>query len=185
MRTQGYDISAHDWASMTGEPHVVARAGSVGGVDAGGRVGAVIATSGDIAQLDSKIRQLETATDAPGQFAKFTPSLVTDWVAFRADWAQFFADHSGGAGAIPFIIQQDVTDRYTEFVGRYNEMLRRIVDAGVPTSATPSGPHGADKTLLQRFADFVGIPATVAPYAAAGGVAVGAGAVYLLLRKSR
>lgn len=155
-------MNANDWAMLTG-------------ADAS-RVGVLVATEADIAALDLKVRQLIADTDAPGQFAKLPPPLVSDWLVFRADWAQFFADHSGGAAAIPLIIQQDVTDKFVDMTARYNSLLARIRAAGVSTVAKQSGPQGSDMTLLDRLSLALGVtPTTV-------GVGAGiAGAVAVLL----
>jgi hypothetical protein len=161
-----FDVSRHDWATLTGEPHVVPA----------GQVGVAVATEADIGALDGKVRHLESDTDAPGQFGKMDVSLQMDWITFRAEWAKFFGDHSGGALGIPFVIQQNVTDDFVQFVARYNELLRRIKAAGVKTTATPSGPSGGEPTItdsvLGWIADKTGVSMNAAPYVLAGGVAV-------------
>lgn len=159
MNTSGFQVSAAEWGTLTGEPHVV------------GRVGALEATSGDIAALDAKVRHLIASTDAPGEFAKLDPSLVADWIGFRAEWAQFFADNSGGAFAIPLIVLQGVQDKFAIFVSRYNELLVRIKAAGVKTDATPSGSSGGNRSWLEVAADAVGLSRAAAPWVA-GGVAL-------------
>jgi hypothetical protein len=170
-----YDVSAAQWGSLTGEPYYFAPQGHVAGIS---RVGVVVATSADIVALDGKIRALESATDAPGQFAKLDPSLVTDWIAFRGDWAQFFAENSGGAMAIPLIIQNDVSASFNQFVGRYNELLRRITAAGVgiPPEAQPSNPSGGDQSWFDKLSSALGSATSATPYVA-GGVIVLLGAV--------
>lgn len=147
-----FDVSAHEWGTLSGESHVVARVGDVlTTVDDA----EMVQLDGRMSVLDGMIQNFEfapTPETTPDEFAHaavLTTSLRLRWGAFFPSWRAWRDAHAKGFTRIP----QSAAIEFGKFKVQYNEFAGELAALGgpsaphEPTDAPPPGASSVDKLL--------------------------------------
>lgn len=140
----------------------------------GDSVGEKVVLWPEVEKHDARVRNL--ATDASQQQAK-TPqwaAWATDWGLYLVDWRTWYTQalaNSRKIGLPDAVFGDEHVAEYDAYVARYNELLRRFLEAGGKTSAAPGEPPvppwekyakwGAGAALLLGAAYLVGSSAAL------------------------
>jgi hypothetical protein len=123
-----FDVSAFQWGSLTGEPHLVPS----------GRVGAD--PTPRVHALDVEIHSTGDAIQAASAAHPDDPQttiLFAQWLAFFTRWQLWFNQHGTDADAATSSQFLEFQSQYTLFRSMFNALGG---EPAVPPSSTPSAP---------------------------------------------